>query len=115
MAAFTAADKAGKLEQLGASCSAWPPWSSGSTECRSALTNPACPSSNPGPGHRPAQQGQQARRRLADLLVELYEGHELDTVAREWAEERRPAAARWWPRCAAPVELDDQRRAGWPR
>ena len=113
MAAFTAADKAGQLEQLEGELFGVATLverehggALGPDQPRPARREQA------GPGRRPAAGGASRRAAaLADLLVELYEGHELDTVAREWAEAAAARRNRVVAEVRSAVELDDQRRA----
>jgi F-type H+-transporting ATPase subunit delta len=112
MAAFTAAEKAGKLEQLESELFGVATMVEREPRVRSALTNPGLPVENKralvadllgGAGKRTAA--------LADLLVELHEGHDLDTVAKEWAEAAAARRNRVVAEVRSAVELDDQRRA----
>jgi F-type H+-transporting ATPase subunit delta len=112
MAAFTAAEKAGELEQLEGELFGLATLVEREPRVRSALTDPGLPVENKqalvadllgGAGRRAAA--------LADLLVELYEGHELDKVAREWAEAAAARRNRVVAEVRSAVELDDQRRA----
>jgi F-type H+-transporting ATPase subunit delta len=112
MAAFTAAEKAGELEQLEGELFGLATLVEREPRVRSALTDPGLPVENKqalvadllsGAGRRAAA--------LADLLVELYEGHELDRVAREWAEAAAARRNRVVAEVRSAVELDDRRRA----
>ena len=112
MAAFTAADKAGQLEQLEGELFFLGSLVEQQPRVRSALTNPGLPVENKralvadllgGAGRRTAG--------LADLLVELYEGHDLDAVAKQWAEAAAARRNRVVAEVRSAVELDDQRRA----
>ncbi|HEX5880530.1 MAG TPA: ATP synthase F1 subunit delta, partial [Actinomycetota bacterium] len=47
---------------------------------------------------------------LADLLVELYQGHDLDTVAKQWAEAAAVRRNRVVAEVRSAVELDGRRR-----
>src|SRR4029453_15011390 len=112
MAAFTAADKAGQLEQLESELFGVATLGGGGRGVRSALTNPGLPVENKRALMADLLHGASRRAAaLADLLVELYEGHELDTVAREWAEEAATRRNRVVAEVRSAVELDDQRRA----
>jgi F-type H+-transporting ATPase subunit delta len=112
MAAFTGADKAGQLEQLESELFGVATMVEREPPVRSALTNPGLPVENKralvadllsGAGKRTAA--------LADLLVELHEGHGVDTVAKEWAEAAAARRNRVVAEVRSAVELDDQRRA----
>jgi F-type H+-transporting ATPase subunit delta len=112
MAAFTAAEKAGELEQLEGELFGLATLVEREPRVRSALTDPGLPVENKqalvadllsGAGRRAAA--------LADLLVELYEGHELDKVAREWAAAAAARRDRVVAEVRSAVELDNRRRA----
>jgi F-type H+-transporting ATPase subunit delta len=112
MAAFTAADKAGKLEQLESELFGVATLVEREHRVRSALTNPGLPTESKRALVADLLSGASKRAAaLADLLVELYEGHELDTVAREWAEEAAARRDRVVAEVRSAVELDDQHRA----
>jgi F-type H+-transporting ATPase subunit delta len=112
MAAFTAAEKAGKLEQLESELFGVATLVERDPRVRSALTNPGLPVENKRALVADLLGGASRRAAgLADLLVELYEGHELDTVAREWAEAAAARRHRVVAEVRSAVELDDQRRA----
>ena len=112
MAAFTAADKAGQLEQLESELFGVATLVEREHGVRSALTNPGLPVENKRALMADLLHGASRRTAaLADLLVELYEGHELDTVAREWAEAAAARRNRVVAEVRSAVELDDQRRA----
>jgi F-type H+-transporting ATPase subunit delta len=113
MAAFTAADKAGELERLEDELFQLAILVEREPRVRSALTNPGLPVANKRAlvadllGNRVS--GRTAA--LADLLVELHEGHDLDTLAREWAEAAASRRNRVVAEVRSAVELDEQRRA----
>jgi F-type H+-transporting ATPase subunit delta len=112
MAAFTAADKAGQLEQLEGELFGVATLVEREPRVRSALTNPGLPVENKRALVADLLRGASGRAAaLADLLVELYEGHELDTVAREWAEAAAARRDRVVAEVRSAVELDDRRRA----
>jgi F-type H+-transporting ATPase subunit delta len=112
MAAFTAADKAGQLEQLEGELFGVATLVEREPRVRSALTNPGLPVENKRALVADLLSGASRRAAaLADLLVELYEGHELDTVAREWAEAAAARRDRVVAEVRSAVELDDRRRA----
>ena len=113
MAAFTAADKAGELEQLEGELFFLGTMVEQQPQVRSALTNPGLPVENKRALVADLLDGRVGRRTaaLADLLVELYEGHELDTVAREWAEAAAARRNRVVAEVRSAVELDEPRRA----
>ena len=93
MAAITAADKAGQLEQLEDELFFVGTLVEEHPQVRSALTNPGLPVENKRALVADLLDGRVGGRTaaLADLVVELYEGHDLDTLAKQWAE---AAAAR---------------------
>jgi F-type H+-transporting ATPase subunit delta len=112
MAAFTAAEKAGQLEQLENELFGVATLVEREPRVRSALTNPGLPTENKRALVADLLGGASKRAAgLADLLVELYEGHRLDTVAREWAEEAAARRNRVVAEVRSAVELDDRRRA----
>jgi F-type H+-transporting ATPase subunit delta len=112
MAAFTAADKAGQLEQLESELFGVATLVEREHGVRSALTNPGLPVDNKRALMADLLRGASRRTAaLVDLLVELYEGHELDTVAREWAEAAAARRNRVVAEVRSAIELDDQRRA----
>jgi F-type H+-transporting ATPase subunit delta len=112
MAAFTAADKAGELEQLEGELFFLATVVEQQPQVRSALTNPGLPVENKRALVADLLDGRVGRRTaaLADLLVELYEGHQLDTVAKRWAEEAAARRNRVVAEVRSAVELDDRRR-----
>jgi F-type H+-transporting ATPase subunit delta len=111
LAAFTAADKAGTLERLEGELFGVATLVEREPRLRSALTDPGLPVENKqaltadllGGASRPAVA-------LVDLLVELYRGHQLDVVAREWAEAAAARRGRVVAEVRSAVELDDRRR-----
>ena len=112
MAAFTAAEKAGQLEQLESELFGVAILVERDHRVRSALTNPGLPTENKRALVADLLGGASKRAAaLADLLVELYEGHQLDTVAREWAEQAAARRNRVVAEVRSAVELDDRRRA----
>jgi F-type H+-transporting ATPase subunit delta len=112
MAAITGADKAGELDQLEADLF-FVETLGEQPQVRSALTNPGLPVESKRALIADLLGGRVGRRTaaLADLLVELYEGHELDAVAKQWAEEAAARRNRVVAEVRSAVELDDQRQA----
>jgi F-type H+-transporting ATPase subunit delta len=112
MAAFTAAEKAGKLEELEGELFGLATLVERDHRVRSALTNPGLPVENKRALVADLLRGASKRTaRLADLLVELYEGHDLDTMAKAWAEAAAARRNRVVAEVRSAVELDDERRA----
>jgi F-type H+-transporting ATPase subunit delta len=113
MAAFTAADKAGQLEQLEGELFFVGTLVEQQPRVRSALTNPGLPVANKRALVADLLQGRVGRRAaaLADLLVELNEGHDVDTVAKEWAEAAAARRNRVVAEVRSAVELDARRQA----
>jgi F-type H+-transporting ATPase subunit delta len=113
MAAFTGADKAGKLEQLESELFGVATMVEREPRVRSALTNPGLPVENKRALVADLLDGRAGRRTaaLVDLVVELYEGHELDTLARQWAEAAAARRNRLVAEVRSAVELDTQRQA----
>ncbi|HEV8425348.1 MAG TPA: ATP synthase F1 subunit delta [Actinomycetes bacterium] len=113
MAAFTGADKAGELDRLEDELFQVAMLVEREPGVRSALTNPGLPVSNKRAlvadllGNRVG--GRTAA--LADLLVELNEGHDLDILAKEWAEAAASRRNRVVAEVRSAVELDEERRA----
>jgi F-type H+-transporting ATPase subunit delta len=113
MAACTAADKAGELERLEgelffvATLIEQPP------AVRSALTNPGLPVANKQALDADLLEGRVSDRcaSLVDLLVELNEGHGLDTQLKQWAEAAAARRNRVVAEVRSAVELDEERRA----
>jgi F-type H+-transporting ATPase subunit delta len=112
MAAFTGADRAGQLEQLEGELFFVATLVEQQPAVRSALTNPGLPVANKRALLADLLQGRVGRRAatLADLLVELNEGHDLDTVLKEWAEAAAARRNRVVAEVRSAIELDDQRR-----
>ena len=113
LAAFTAADRAGQLEQLEGELFFVATLVEQQPAVRSALTNPGLPVANKRGLLADLLEGRVGRRAatLADLLVELNEGHDLDTVLKEWAEAAAARRNRVVAEVRSAIELDDQRRA----
>jgi F-type H+-transporting ATPase subunit delta len=112
MAAFTGADKAGELDQVEGELFFLGTVVEQQSQVRSALTNPGLPVENKRALVADLLDGRVGRRTaaLADLLVELHEGHDLDTVAKQWAEAAAARRNRVVAEVRSAVELDDQRR-----
>jgi F-type H+-transporting ATPase subunit delta len=113
MAAFTAADQAGELDRVEAELFALASLVERQPRVRSALTNPGLPTANKQALVADLLGGRVGRRTaaLADLLVELNEGHGVDTLARELAQAAAARRNRVVAEVRSAVELDDQRRA----
>jgi F-type H+-transporting ATPase subunit delta len=113
MAAFTAADKAGELDRLETELLSVAALVEREPRVRSALTNPGLPVDNKRALLADLLEGRVGARTaaLADLLVELNEGHDVDTRAREWAEAAAARRNRVVAEVRSAVELDDDRRA----
>jgi F-type H+-transporting ATPase subunit delta len=113
MAAFTGADKAGELDQVEGELFFLGTVVEQQPQVRSALTNPGLPVENKRALVADLLDGRVGRRTaaLADLLVELYEGHDLDTVAKQWAEAAAARRNRLVAEVRSAIELDEQRRA----
>ena len=113
MAAFTGAEKAGELDQVEGELFFLGTVVEQQPQVRSALTNPGLPVENKRALVADLLDGRVGRRTaaLADLLVELHEGHDLDTVAKQWAEAAAARRNRLVAEVRSAVELDDQRRA----
>ncbi|HEX2375526.1 MAG TPA: ATP synthase F1 subunit delta [Actinomycetota bacterium] len=112
MAAFTAAEKAGELERLESELLGLATLVEREHRVRSALTDPGLPVENKRALVADLLSGASRRTAaLADLLVELYEGHDLDTVARSWAKAAAVRRNRVVAEVRSAVELDDQRQA----
>ncbi|HEV3013772.1 MAG TPA: ATP synthase F1 subunit delta, partial [Actinomycetota bacterium] len=112
MAAFTGAEKAGELEQLEGELFFLGTIVEQQPQVRSALTNPGLPVENKRALVADLLDGRVGRRTaaLADLLVELHEGHGVDSVAKEWAEAAAARRNRVVAEVRSAVELDEQRR-----
>jgi F-type H+-transporting ATPase subunit delta len=113
MAALTAADRAGELERVGDELFALADLVAHEPQVRSALTNPGLPVANKRALVADLLEGRASDRTaaLADLLVELGEGHDLDVSARELAELAARRRGLVVAEVRSAVELDDQRRA----
>jgi F-type H+-transporting ATPase subunit delta len=113
MAAFTAADKAGELDRLEAELLGVATLIEREPRVRAALTNPGLPVENKQALLADLLDGHVGRRTaaLADVLVELREGHDVDTLAREWAQAAAARRDRVVAEVRSAVELDDERRA----
>jgi F-type H+-transporting ATPase subunit delta len=113
MAAFTAADQAGELERLEAELFFVATMIEQQAPVRSALTNPGLPVANKQALMADLLAGRVGARcaSLVDLLVELNEGHGLDTQLKEWAEAAAARRNRVVAEVRSAVELDEARRA----
>ena len=113
MAAFTGADKAGQLEQLETELFTVATLVERQHQVRSALTNPGLPVANKQALLADLLDGRVSARAasLVDLLVELREGHDLDTLLKEWAEAAAARRNRVVAEVRSAVELDEPRRA----
>jgi F-type H+-transporting ATPase subunit delta len=113
LAAFTGADRAGELEELEGELFFAATLVEQEPAVRSALTNPGLPVANKRALMADLLKGRVSRRAatLVDLLVELNEGHDIDTVLKEWAEAAAARRDRVVAEVRSAVELDDQRRA----
>jgi F-type H+-transporting ATPase subunit delta len=113
MAAFAAADRAGELERVGDELFELAGLIERQPRLRSALTNPGLPVANKRALVADLLDGRASGRTaaLADLLVELNEGHDLDTLAREWAEAAASRRNRVVAEVRSAVELDEERQA----
>ncbi len=111
-AAFTGAERAGQLEQLEGELFFVATLVEQQPAVRSALTNPGLPVANKRALLADLLEGRVGRRAatLADLLVELNEGHDLDTVLKEWAEAAAARRNRVVAEVRSAVELDEARR-----
>jgi F-type H+-transporting ATPase subunit delta len=113
MAAFAAAERAGELERLEGALFFVANLIERQPELRSALTNPGLPVANKQALLADLLDRRVGRRTaaLVDLLVELHEGHDLDTRLKEWAEAAAARRNRVVAEVRSAVELDDTRRA----
>ena len=113
MAAFTAADRAGELERVGDELYLLADLVDHQPRLRSALTNPGLPVENKRALVADLLEGGASGRTaaLADLLVELGEGHDLDTSARELAELAAGRRGLVVAEVRSAVELSRERRA----
>jgi F-type H+-transporting ATPase subunit delta len=112
MAAFTAADQAGELDRLETELFSVATLVEREPRVRSALTNPGLPVDNKRALVAELLGGRVGGRAaaLADLLVELHEGHDVDTLAKEWAQAAAARRNRLVAEVRSAVELDDERR-----
>ncbi len=117
MAAFTAADKAGQLEQLESELFGVATLVEREHGVRSALTNPGLPVEN-----KRALHGRPARAGPAGAPPPWPTCWSSCTRATSWTpwpgsgrRRRRPAATGWWPRCAAPSSSTTSAGPAWPR
>jgi F-type H+-transporting ATPase subunit delta len=113
MAAFTAADQAGQLEEVEGELFFVATMVEQQHTVRSALTNPGLPVANKRALLADLLANRVSRRTatLVDLLVELNEGRDLDTLLKEWAEAAAERRNRVVAEVRSAVELDTQRRA----
>jgi F-type H+-transporting ATPase subunit delta len=113
MAAFTAAERAGELERLEEELFGVATLVGREPRVRSALTNPGLPVANKRALVADLLDGRVGRRTaaLTDLLVELTEGHDLDSLVKEWAKAAAARRNRVVADVRSAVELDDRRRA----
>jgi F-type H+-transporting ATPase subunit delta len=113
MAAFTAADRAGELEQVEGELLSVAAMAGQQHQVRSALTNPGLPVANKQALLADLLDGRVSARAasLVDLLIELREGHDLDTLLKEWAEAAAARRNRVVAEVRTAVPLDDRRRA----
>ena len=112
-AAFTAAEQAGELERVEGELFFLATLVEQQPAVRSALTNPGLPVDNKRALVAELLGGRVGGRTaaLADLLVELNEGHDLDTLAKAWAEAAAARRNRVVAEVRTAVELDEARRA----
>jgi F-type H+-transporting ATPase subunit delta len=113
MAAFAGADRAGQLEELEGELFFVATLVEQQPAVRSALTNPGLPVANKQALMADLLDGRVSARcaSLVDLLVELNEGHGLDTQLKEWAEAAAARRDRVVAEVRSAVELDEARRA----
>jgi F-type H+-transporting ATPase subunit delta len=113
MAAFTAADQAGELEQLEGELFFAATMIEQQPPVRSALTNPGLPVANKRALMADLLGGRVSGRTaaLVDLLVELHEGHDVDTLAKGWAQAAAARRNRVVAEVRSAVPLDDRHRA----
>jgi F-type H+-transporting ATPase subunit delta len=113
LAAFTAADQAGELDRVEEELFAVATLFEREPRVRSALTNPGLPVANKRALVADLTGGRVGRRTagLVDLLVEMNEGRDLDTLAKQWAEAAAARRNRVVAEVTSAVELDDRRRA----
>jgi F-type H+-transporting ATPase subunit delta len=113
MAAFTAADRAGELERVEAELAELGAVVDREPRLRSALSNPGLPVENKRALVAALLEGRASGRTaaLADMLVELGEGHDLAASARELAELAAERRGRVVAEVRSAVELDRRRRS----
>ncbi len=114
LATFRAAGEAGELERVEDELFRFATLLERDHRVRSALTNPGLPVENKRAfvAELLRDAGASPRTaRLADLLVELREGHDVDTAARELAELAARRRDRVVAEVRSAVELDGERRA----
>jgi F-type H+-transporting ATPase subunit delta len=113
MAAFTAADRAGELERVEAELADLADLVDRERRLRSALSNPGLPVENKRALVAALLEGRANGRTaaLADMLVELGEGHDLAASARELAELAAERRGRVVAEVRSAVELDRRRRS----
>jgi F-type H+-transporting ATPase subunit delta len=113
LAGFTAAEKAGELDRVEQELFGVARLVEQDPRLRSALTNPGLPVENKRGLLAALLAGRASQRTaaLVDLLVELNEGHDVDTLAKEWAEAAASRRNRVVAEVRSAVELDAQRRA----
>jgi F-type H+-transporting ATPase subunit delta len=113
MAALTAADRAGELERVGDELYQLAELVDHEPRLRSALTDPALPVDSKRALLAELLEGNASDRTaaLADLLVQLGEGRDLDTSARELAELAARRRGLVVAEVRSAVDLDDRRRA----
>jgi F-type H+-transporting ATPase subunit delta len=112
-AAFTAADRAGELDRVEEELLSVASLVEREPRVRSALTNPGLPVENKRALMADLLDGRVGDRTaaLVDLLVELTEGHDVDTQVRAWADQAAARRNRVVAEVRSAVELDEQRRA----
>jgi F-type H+-transporting ATPase subunit delta len=113
MSAFTAAERAGQLDQLEGELFSVATIYEQEHPVRSALTDPGLPVANKQALVADLLDGKVSRRAaaLADLAVELHEGHDVDTLLKGWAEAAAARHDRVVAEVRSAIELDDRRRA----
>jgi F-type H+-transporting ATPase subunit delta len=113
MAAFAGADRAGELERLESELFFVATLIEQQRAVRSALTNPGLPVPIKRDLMAELVDGRVSARcaSLVDLLVELNEGHGLDTQLKAWAEAAAARRDRVVAEVRSAVELDEGRRA----
>ena len=113
MAAFTGAERAGQLDQLEGELFSVAAMYEQEHAVRSALTDPGLPVANKRALVADLLAGKVGERAaaLADLAVELHEGHDVDTLLKQWAEAAAARHDRVVAEVRSAIELDDRRRA----